>query len=88
VGIHCGEVDIQDDAASGTAADIATELSALARPGEVLASRTVKDLVAGSGIAFADRGTHRLPGVSDRWPLFAVADGPPGGGVNVPEDSQ
>jgi DNA-binding SARP family transcriptional activator/pimeloyl-ACP methyl ester carboxylesterase len=77
VGIHCGEVDIQDDAASGIAADIATELAALARPGEVLASRTVKDLVAGSGIAFADRGTHRLPGVSDRWPLFAVADGPP-----------
>jgi DNA-binding SARP family transcriptional activator/pimeloyl-ACP methyl ester carboxylesterase len=76
VGIHCGEVDIQDDAASGIAADIATELAALARPGEVLASRTVKDLVAGSGIVFANRGTHRLPGVSDRWPLFAVADGP------------
>jgi class 3 adenylate cyclase len=50
----CGEVDIADDSVSGIAVDIATRLAALARAGEVLASRTVKDLVAGSGISFTD----------------------------------
>ena len=63
------------DGVSGIAADIVTQLAALARPGEVLASRTVKDLVVGSGISFADRGTHQLPGVPDQWPVFAVGDG-------------
>jgi class 3 adenylate cyclase len=74
LGIHCGEADILDDAISGIAADIATQLAALARPGEVLASRTVKDLVAGSGISFTSRGTHQLPGIPDQWPVFAVGD--------------
>jgi class 3 adenylate cyclase len=74
LGIHCGEVDVVGDAVSGMAADIATRLAALARPGEVLASRTVKDLVAGSGISFADRGTHQLPDIPDQWPVFAVGD--------------
>jgi hypothetical protein len=46
---------------------------ATAQPGEVLASRTVKDLVAGSGIRFTDRGTHVLKGVPGEWPLFAVS---------------
>ncbi len=75
LGIHCGEVDVVGDMVSGIAADIATRLAALARPGEVLASRTVKDLVAGSGISFADRGPHQLPGIPDQWPVFAVGDG-------------
>ncbi len=75
LGIHCGEVDLVGDGVSGIAADIVTQLAALARPGEVLASRTVKDLVVGSGISFADRGTHQLPGVPDQWPVFAVGDG-------------
>jgi pimeloyl-ACP methyl ester carboxylesterase/class 3 adenylate cyclase len=75
LGIHCGEVDVVGDTVSGIAADIATRLAALARPGEVLASRTVKDLVAGSGISFTDRGTHQLPGIPDQWPVFAVGDG-------------
>jgi class 3 adenylate cyclase len=72
-GVHAGEVDIVgDDVVSGTSVDIATRLAALALPGELLASRTVKDLVAGSGICFADRGTHRLPEVPDEWSVFAV----------------
>jgi class 3 adenylate cyclase len=50
---------------------------ALARPGEVLVSGTVKDLVAGSGIGFDDRGEHELKGVPERWRLYAVrADSP------------
>jgi class 3 adenylate cyclase len=47
-------------------------VSALAGPGEVLVSSTVKDLVAGSGIAFADRGSHVLKGVPNEWRVFAV----------------
>jgi DNA-binding SARP family transcriptional activator/pimeloyl-ACP methyl ester carboxylesterase len=78
LGIHCGEVEVQGDSVSGIAADIATRLAALARPGEVLASRTVKDLVAGSGISFTDRGTHQLPDIPDQWPVFAVGDGSAG----------
>lgn len=78
LGIHCGEVDVLDDTVSGIAVDIATRLAALARPGEVLTTRTVKDLVAGSGISFTDRGTHHLPDIPDQWPLFAVADSHPG----------
>jgi DNA-binding SARP family transcriptional activator/pimeloyl-ACP methyl ester carboxylesterase len=78
LGIHCGEVEVQEDSVSGIAADIATWLAALARPGEVLASRTVKELVAGSGILFTDRGTHQVPGIPDQWPVFAVGDGSAG----------
>jgi DNA-binding SARP family transcriptional activator/pimeloyl-ACP methyl ester carboxylesterase len=74
LGIHCGEVDVVGDTVSGIAADIATRLAALARPGEVLASRTVKDLVAGSGISFTDRGTHQLPDLPDPWSVFAVGE--------------
>ena len=48
-------------------------VSALAHAGEVLVSRTVKDLVAGSGLAFTERGTHTLKGVPDDWQLYAVA---------------
>jgi class 3 adenylate cyclase len=48
-------------------------VSALAGADEVLVSRTVKDLVAGSGIEFADRGTHELKGVPDEWQLYSVA---------------
>ena len=51
----------------------AAEIAALARPGEILVSRTVSDLVAGSEIAFANRGRHQLTGISDPWPVFAVA---------------
>jgi class 3 adenylate cyclase len=51
---------------------IAARIAALAGPGEILVSRTVKDLVAGSGITLKDRGTHTLKGVPDTWPVYAV----------------
>jgi class 3 adenylate cyclase len=51
---------------------IAARVLTEAEPGEILCSRTVKDLVAGSGLAFADRGGHRLRGIPDEWQLYAV----------------
>jgi class 3 adenylate cyclase len=57
----------------GVAGHIAARVSALAGPSEELVSRTVKDLVAGSGIEFSDRGTHALKGVPDTWQPYAVA---------------
>jgi class 3 adenylate cyclase len=56
----------------GIAVHIGARVASLAGPGEVLVSSTVKDLVAGSGIRFAERGTHTLKGVPDEWRLFAV----------------
>jgi pimeloyl-ACP methyl ester carboxylesterase len=72
-GIHTGEVELMDSNIGGIAVHIAARVMAAARPGEVLASSTVKDLIAGSGIAFEDRGTHALKGVPGEWRLFAVA---------------
>jgi class 3 adenylate cyclase len=71
-GIHIGEVDLAGDEIGGISADIVRRVTAHAQPAEILASRTVKDLVVGSGISFADRGSHELTGTTDRWPLFAV----------------
>jgi class 3 adenylate cyclase len=51
---------------------IAARVSALAEPSEVLVSRTVKDLVAGSGLEFSERGSHELKGVPDTWELYAA----------------
>jgi len=72
VGLHSGEVELIDDDVGGIAVHIAARVGALAGPSEVLVSSTVKDLVAGSGIRFADRGTRRLKGISDEWRLFAA----------------
>jgi DNA-binding SARP family transcriptional activator/pimeloyl-ACP methyl ester carboxylesterase len=72
-GIHTGEIDLAGDKIAGASVDIATSVAALARPSEILVSRTVKDLLTGSGIAFAARGSHQLAGAAGRWPLFAVA---------------
>jgi class 3 adenylate cyclase len=72
-GIHTGEIDLAGDNIAGTSVDIATSVAALAGPAEILVSRTVKDLLTGSGIAFAARGSHKLTGTAGRWPLFAVA---------------
>jgi class 3 adenylate cyclase len=58
----------------GIAVHIAARVSAIAQPGEVLVSRTVKDLVAGSDIRFGDRGAHALKGVPDTWQLHVVVD--------------
>jgi class 3 adenylate cyclase/alpha-beta hydrolase superfamily lysophospholipase len=71
-GLHTGEVELSDEGPRGLAVDIGARISAAAGPGEVLVSRTVADLVVGSGIQLADRGEHELKGVPGRWHLFAV----------------
>jgi len=71
-GMHTGECEVMGDDIGGIAVHIAARVSAAAGAGEVLVSRTVKDLVAGSGIEFADRGVHTLKGVPDEWRLFRV----------------
>ena len=71
-GLHTGEVTKRGDDVSGIAVHIGARVSATAEPGEVLVTRTVRDLVAGSGIAFEERGEHELKGVPDRWALYAA----------------
>ncbi len=71
-GLHAGEVEILERGMGGIAVHIGARVAAEAGPGEVLATSTVRDLVAGSGIEFADRGWHDLKGVADSWRLFAV----------------
>jgi class 3 adenylate cyclase len=73
VGLHCGEVELIGDDVGGIAVHVAARVGALAGAGEVLVSSTVKDLVAGSGIRFADRGARHLKGIEDDWHLFAAA---------------
>jgi pimeloyl-ACP methyl ester carboxylesterase len=72
-GLHTGEVELIDRKVGGVAVTIGARLAAHAGPSEVLVSRTVKDLVAGSGLVFEDRGEHELKGIPDRWRLYAVA---------------
>jgi pimeloyl-ACP methyl ester carboxylesterase len=72
-GVHTGEVELIDRGLGGIGVHIGARVAALARPGEVLVSSTVKDLVAGSGLAFENRGTHELRGVPGDWRLYAVA---------------
>jgi class 3 adenylate cyclase/pimeloyl-ACP methyl ester carboxylesterase len=72
-GVHTGEIEMSGRAISGIAVNIGARIGARAGPSEVLVSQTVKDLVAGSGLAFQDRGLHELKGVPDQWRLFAVA---------------
>jgi class 3 adenylate cyclase/pimeloyl-ACP methyl ester carboxylesterase len=71
-GLHTGEIDTRDDDVVGIAVHLAARVAALAGPSEVVVSRTVKDLVAGSELVFENRGTHSLKGVPDNWQLFAV----------------
>lgn len=71
-GLHTGECEVIDDNVGGIAVHTAARVATLARPGEVLVSHTVKDLVAGSGLRFDSRGTHTLKGVPGEWSLFAV----------------
>jgi len=71
-GIHTGEVELRDGAIGGPSVEIAAAVTALARPAEILVSRTVTDLVIGSGISFSDRGSHALGAAQGRWQLFAV----------------
>jgi class 3 adenylate cyclase len=71
-GLHSGEIERRGDDIAGIAVHIAARVEATAGPGEVLVSRTVRDLVAGSQIGFEDRGVHRLKGLDDDWQLLAV----------------
>jgi len=72
-GVHTGEVETIDGKVGGIAVSIGARVAAVAGPGEILVSGTVKDLVAGSGLLFKDRGTHELKGVPGEWRLYAVA---------------
>jgi class 3 adenylate cyclase len=71
-GVHTGEIELQADDIGGIAVHIASRVIAAAQASEVLVSSTVKDLSAGSGIGFCDRGRQVLKGVPDEWRLFAV----------------
>jgi class 3 adenylate cyclase/alpha-beta hydrolase superfamily lysophospholipase len=72
-GLHTGECELENGDISGMAVNIGARVGALAQPGEVLVSRTVKDLTVGADIAFEERGEHALKGVPGSWDLFAVA---------------
>jgi class 3 adenylate cyclase len=71
-GLHTGEIEIRPGDVAGIAVHIASRIAVLAEPGEILVSRTVVDLTAGSGLQFDPRGQHQLKGVPGTWPAFAV----------------
>jgi class 3 adenylate cyclase len=71
-GLHTGECEVMGEKLAGISVHIGARVAALANPGEVLVSSTVKDLVAGSGLSFRDRGSEYLKGVPGEWRLFAV----------------
>jgi class 3 adenylate cyclase len=71
-GLHTGELERRGDNVAGICVHIAARIQELAEPGQVLVSRTVKDLVAGSGIEFEPRGSHHLHGVDDDWQVYAA----------------
>jgi class 3 adenylate cyclase len=72
IGIHVGECELHEDKVAGFAVNIGARVAANAGANEILVSQTVRDLVAGSGIAFADRGSHELKGIPGTWQLFAA----------------
>jgi len=74
-GVHTGECELQDGKVAGIAVNIGARVAAAAGPGEVLVSGTVKDLVAGSGLEFEDRGAHQLKGVPGAWRLYTALPG-------------
>lgn len=74
MGLHTGECEVRGDDLGDLAMPIAARVGALAAPGEVFVSGTVRDLVVGSCIEFADRGEQELKGVPGSWKLFAVED--------------
>ncbi|MGH2635088.1 MAG: adenylate/guanylate cyclase domain-containing protein [Actinomycetota bacterium] len=74
IGLHAGEVELRGDDVGGIAVHIGSRVADAADPGDVVVSSTVKELVAGSGIGFLDRGVRDLKGVPEPWHLFAVED--------------
>lgn len=75
VGLHTGEVEVTGERISGICVHIGARVAALAGPGEVLVTATLRDLVAGSGLQFADRDTHALKGIPGEWRLYGVTGG-------------
>jgi class 3 adenylate cyclase len=73
IGLHAGECERAGNGLRGVAVHVGARIGALAAPGEILVSSTVRDLVAGSGIGFDDAGRHALKGVPDEWQLYRVA---------------
>ena len=71
-GLHTGEIEVRPSDLAGIAVHIANRIATLANPNEILVSRTVLDLTAGSGLQFESRGEHQLKGVPDTWPIFAA----------------
>jgi class 3 adenylate cyclase len=71
-GVHTGEVELANDDVAGLAVHLAARIMGLAEGGEVLVSRTVRDLVIGSELRFSERGEHELKGIPDRWSLYAL----------------
>jgi class 3 adenylate cyclase len=71
-GLHTGECELVDGKVAGIAVHTGARVAAHARAGEVLVSQTVKDLVAGSGLEFEERGAHELKGVPGEWRLYAA----------------
>jgi DNA-binding NarL/FixJ family response regulator len=74
IGLHAGEVELRGSDVGGMAVNIGSRVAEWGSSGDVIVSSTVRDLVAGSGIGFIDRGEQTLKGVPDRWRLFVVAD--------------
>ena len=74
-GLHTGECEVVDDRVVGIAVHVGARVAGRAEADEVLVSTTVKDLVAGSGLGFGDRGTHVLKGIPGEWRLFAASEG-------------
>lgn len=72
IGVHTGQVEQQDDDLAGIAVHVAARVVDAARAGEVLVSRTVRDLVAGSGLALEDTGEHDLKGIAEPWHLYRI----------------
>ena len=72
-GVHVGEIELRGDDIAGLAVHVSARIMSKAAGDEVLVSRTVRDLTAGSGLRFKDRGTHRLKGIPDDWQLYALA---------------
>jgi class 3 adenylate cyclase len=73
IGIHVGECELHEDKVAGLAVNIGARVAASAAANEILVSQTVRDLVAGTGIAFDDRGSHELKGIPGTWQLFAAS---------------
>jgi class 3 adenylate cyclase len=73
VGVHAGECELHEEKVAGIAVSVGARVAALAGPGQVVVSSTVRDLVAGSGLDFVEHGTHELKGVPGEWRLYAVS---------------